>query len=72
MCANNLPMQTIFSTTSNRTLSYNRHTSFYAHEVPRKSQKGIISTVKQNGGDGVEVELVWSSVTKAIEAQDEL
>ncbi len=71
-CVRKLPVQTIFSTTSNGTLSYHGHTSFYANAVPHKFQKGRISTIRQTGADDVEVDIVWSSVTKAIQAQDEL
>jgi ribonuclease T2 len=71
-CGRKLPSQTIFSSISNGTLSYQKRTSFYANAVPQKFQKGDISTVKQTGGDGVEVEIVWSSVAKDTQASDEL
>lgn len=59
-CAKRLLTQTVFSATPNGTLMYQNHTSFYADAVPRKFEKGRISTVRSAGNAGVEVEIVWS------------
>lgn len=71
-CGEKLPAQTIFSTTSNGTLSYQEHTSFYASAVPQKFERGDISIIKQTGNAGVEVEIVWSSIAPRLQIQDEL
>lgn len=70
-CAKKLPSQTVFSATSNGTLSYQKHTTFYARSIPRHFRKEDISTVKRSG-DGLEVEIVWSSAASHIQAEDEL
>lgn len=58
-CGKRLQRQSIFSLTQIGTLMYQNHTSFYADAVPRKFEKGRISTVNSTGNAGVEVEIVW-------------
>jgi len=71
-CAKELPSQTIFSTTSNGTLSYQEQTSFYADAVPQRFEKRDISTSRGDGGSEVEVAIVWSDIAPRIQAQEEL
>ncbi len=71
-CRENFPAQTIFSTTGNGTLSYRKHTSFYAKSVPRRFEKGYITTVSDADDAALEVEIVWSSITSRNQFQDEL
>lgn len=71
-CRKKLPAQTIFSTTSNGTLSYKNNTSFYAKAVPHRFEKADITTVSDAGDAGLEVEIVWSSSTSHNQFQDEL
>lgn len=61
-CSKNLATRTLFSTTSNGTLSYDEHTSFYAKAVPSRFQKGDVFTVKPTGSDVIEMEMVWSRI----------
>jgi ribonuclease T2 len=71
-CAEKLPAQTIFSKTGNATLTYQKHTSFYADGIPRNFEKGNISTVKQTGEAAVELEIVWSSISSRTQAHEGL
>jgi ribonuclease T2 len=71
-CAKELPSQTIFSTTSNGTLSYQKQTSFYADAVPQRFEMRDISTSRGDGDSGVEVEVVWSDNASRIQAQEDL
>jgi ribonuclease T2 len=69
-CGKKLGTQTIFSTTRNGTLSYQKHTSFYASAMPQKFEKERISTVKQTGTAEVEVEVVWAGISSAVQTED--
>ncbi|ERF70347.1 hypothetical protein EPUS_07612 [Endocarpon pusillum Z07020] len=71
-CGKKVPEQTIFSTTSNGTLSYRKHTSFYARSVPHRFEQGDITAVPEAGDKGLEVEIVWSGATSHIQFQGEL